>query len=133
MATILLSIKPEYVDKIFAGTKKYEYRKRLSKLSVDKIIVYSTDPVKKVIGEVSVIGMMQMSPSRLWEQTKAAAGISRSMYRQYFKNCKQAFAYQLGSVEEYDVPKDLMDFGITQAPQSFVYIEHQKETENEPR
>lgn len=46
MATILLSIKPEYVDKIFTRTKKYEYRKRLSQLPVDKIIVYSTDPIK---------------------------------------------------------------------------------------
>ena len=29
MSKILMSIKPEYVDKIFSGEKKYEYRKRI--------------------------------------------------------------------------------------------------------
>ncbi|MFR5844991.1 MAG: ASCH domain-containing protein [Oscillospiraceae bacterium] len=31
MATILLSIKPEYANKIFDGQKHYEYRKRIPK------------------------------------------------------------------------------------------------------
>ena len=38
MSKILMSIKPEYVDKIFSGEKKYEYRKRLCKKKIDTII-----------------------------------------------------------------------------------------------
>lgn len=49
MAVILLSIKPEYAEKIFAGTKKYEYRRHIASEKVEKIIVYSTAPVKQVI------------------------------------------------------------------------------------
>ena len=37
MATILLSIKPEYVERIFNGSKKYEFRKHLPQEKVDKI------------------------------------------------------------------------------------------------
>ena len=44
MATILLSIKPEYANKIFDGQKRYEYRKRIPKKEVSKIIVYSSAP-----------------------------------------------------------------------------------------
>ena len=122
MATILLSIKPEYANKILTGKKKYEYRKRLSQEQVDKIIVYSTDPIKKVIGEVLVVGTITKSPTRLWEDTKTESGITRSKYRLYFRGCKQAHAYQLGSVRIYTPPKELSEFGINHAPQSFVYI-----------
>ena len=122
MATILLSIKPEYVKKIFSGEKKYEYRKHLSQEPVDRIIVYSTDPEQKVVGEIEVTGTLQMSPTRLWEQTKSNAGISREKFRKYFKVCKAAFAYQLGETTMFEAPKELSDYGINQAPQSFVYI-----------
>ena len=34
---VLLSIKPEYVDKIFSGEKRYEYRKSMFKnKNIDK-------------------------------------------------------------------------------------------------
>lgn len=123
MATILLSIKPEYSNRIMSGEKKFEYRKHLPQEPIDKIIVYSTDPEKKVVGEVLVSGVLVMSPSRLWEQTKSNAGISRAKYRLYFKGCKKAFAYKLCAIKKYDPPKALSDFGIIQAPQSFVYVD----------
>ena len=52
MSTILMSIKPEYVKKIFDGTKKYEYRKTKCKIKPTKIIVYASTPVKKVVGDI---------------------------------------------------------------------------------
>ena len=39
---VLLSIKPEFVQEIFTGKKKYEYRKAIFTRSVDKVVVYST-------------------------------------------------------------------------------------------
>ena len=123
MKTLLLSIKPEYVDRILLGTKKYEYRKRLAKESFDKIYIYSTSPVMKVVGTVEVLGSLERSPSTWWEETKTKAGISRAKYREYFKNCKKAYAYQLGEVTVFDVPLALDDLGISTAPQSFVYID----------
>lgn len=123
MNSILLSIRPEYVKGILAGTKKYEYRKRLANNDIKYIYIYSTSPEMKVVGRVEIIDIVRSSPTALWEKTKNAAGISRQNYRQYFKGCKTAFAYQLGDVQVYDTPKDIKDFGITTAPQSFVYID----------
>lgn len=122
MNTILLSIKPEYVKRIFDGTKKYEFRKRLAQKDVSKIVVYSTFPEMKIVGEVQVIGVLSMSKTQLWEMTKKEAGISRSKYRKYFEKSKKAYAYVLGKTKIYDIPKTLEEYGILQAPQSFIYV-----------
>lgn len=122
MSTILLSIKPEYANKIITGTKKYEFRKHLAQGNIQKIIIYSTAPEKKIIGEVEVVDTLTMKKTPLWEKTKSAAGISREKYREYFCDSSIAHAYVLGEAIKYEIPKVLADFGLTQAPQSFVYI-----------
>jgi len=120
--SILLSVRPEYVERIFSGTKLYEYRKRIPKKPVNKIIIYSTYPVMKVVGEVSIIGIISSNPTSIWEQTKSEAGISRKKYRLYFKGSKVAYALQLGETNLYNSPKLLNDFGVSSPPQSFIYI-----------
>ena len=123
MKAILLSIKPEYVDRILAGTKKYEYRKRLARSNNSVLLVYSTSPVMKVVAKVEILGTICAAPSTLWEQTKSNAGIIRKKYREYFHGCKTAYAYKLGKVEIFDPPRDLLDYNITLAPQSFSYVD----------
>lgn len=123
MKAILLSIKPEYVDKILSGTKKYEYRKRLAQIENCTMLVYSTSPVMKVVAKVEICNTLSAAPSTLWEQTKNEAGISRSKYREYFKGCKTAHAYRLGKVEVFEPPKELSEFNITVAPQSYMYVD----------
>lgn len=122
MKSILLSVKPEYVEKILDGIKQYEFRKHLATTNVHYIYLYSTYPVMKVVAKVEVIGTLQASPTALWEKTKWAAGISRQNYRLYFSGCRTAYAYKLGTVQKFDPPKTLYDFGITTPPQSFVYV-----------
>lgn len=122
MSKILLSIKPEYAHAILNGTKKFEYRKHIAQKAVNSIIIYSTLPEEKVIGEVEVLGTLSMKKTPLWEKTKSEAGISREKYREYFRESNTANAYILGKAFKYDVYKSLNDFGISQAPQSFVYL-----------
>ncbi len=122
MSKVLISIKPEYADKILNGTKKYEYRRTLAKKDVSSLVIYSTWPVKEIVGEVDVVGTIEMAPSSLWEKTKKEAGISRKKYREYFKKRKKACAYVLGMVTKYETNKKLLDMGVQQAPQSFLYL-----------
>lgn len=122
MSTILLSIKPEYANRIISGTKKYEFRKHLAKSDIQKIIIYSTAPEKKIIGEVEVVGTLSMKKTPLWEKTKLHAGISRKKFRQYFDGYTIAHAYVLGEATKYETSMDLADVGLKQAPQSFVYV-----------
>lgn len=121
-----MSINPEYVERILSGSKRYEFRKRLANRTVDKILIYSTAPIMKVVGEVQIIKTVSASPTALWECTKKFAGISREKYREYFKGCKVAHAYQLGPVIRYDPPKELSEFNISIPPQSFIYLSMDK-------
>ena len=63
---VLLSIKPEFVQEIFTGKKKYEYRKAIFTRSVDKVVVYSTKPVGMIVGEFTVENILNDTPSTLW-------------------------------------------------------------------
>ena len=123
MSRILLSIKPEYVAKIFTGAKKYEYRKRIASKCVSTILIYETYPTCMVVGEVKVIGTLSSSPSAIWEDTKKYAGISREKYRKYYKGCKHSFAYCLGDFLKYEQPIPLYELGVNKSPQSFIYLD----------
>lgn len=132
LESLLLSIKPEYVERIFAGSKKYEFRKRLANKAVGKILMYSTAPIMKVVGEVEIVETISASPTALWECTKKFAGISRDKYREYFKGCKVANAYRLGQVIQYESPKELSEFDISLPPQSFMYLSAEPQDDESP-
>ena len=95
MASILLSIKPEFAEKILRGEKRYEFRRKLCQKEVDKIYIYETSPVKRVVGEAVVIEKLQGDKEMIWERTKDFAGVTREGFEQYFADMKTAGAYCL--------------------------------------
>ena len=119
---ILLSINPEYSSKILQGTKKYEYRRQITKRTVDEILIYSTAPDMKVVGSVKVHSVIKGTPIELWKKTEKYAGICREKFFSYFAGKTMAFAYKLGDVQPFNPPKNLTDYNIKTAPQSFVYL-----------
>lgn len=122
MKNIVISINPEHVKNILNGTKKYEYRTRAAKSDVNKIIIYETTPIKKVVAEAEIIEVLAMDPEDLWEQTSEYSGITKSFFDSYFNNRDIAYAYKIGKVKKYDEPKTLQEFGLKSAPQSFAYV-----------
>ena len=123
MCSILLSINPNHVENILSGKKKYEFRKKACKRHVDKIIIYSTTPVMKVVGEAQVEDVLIKSPSEIWEITNKQSGIDKSFFDEYFENREEAVAYKLANVVKYKIPRDLKEYGVNAAPQSFQYID----------
>jgi len=120
---VLLSIKPEFVEKIFAGTKKYEFRKSLfRRRDVKYVIIYASAPVKRVVGEFEITGILSDNVNSLWEQTKNHSGITKVFYDSYFQKKKIANAIQIGHLIKYEAPKSLSDYDIHHAPQSFCYV-----------
>ena len=122
MCKMLLSINPEHVENILNGNKQFEFRKIKCKSNVDKIVIYSTSPVMRVVGEVEVLEVIVNTPDEVWELTAEFSGITKLFFDKYFENKDKAVAYRLGKVKKYKVPLKLADFGISFAPQSFVYI-----------
>lgn len=122
MCKMLLSINPEYVEKIFEGSKRFEFRKVRCKNTVDSIVIYETAPTMKVVGEAKIKSVITGLPDEIWQKTKSASGISKRFFDFYYKNKNLAVAYELSDVTKFDSPKALMFYGVNQAPQSFRYI-----------
>ena len=123
MCAILLSINPKHVENIMNGTKKYEFRKTACKRHVDKILIYSTNPIMKVVGEAEVEEVLIDNPEIIWKETKEKSGIDKVFFDRYYEDREQAVAYKLKNVIRYKIPKELKDYGIYNAPQSFLYVE----------
>lgn len=120
--TALFSIRPEYVEQIFNGTKKFEYRKQPNRIPINKMLIYETSPIMKIVGEAEVEEVLVDTPEVIWEKTKEYSGINKKFYDQYFKGRHAAVAYKLGNIIKYETQKELNDFGIKRAPQSFCYL-----------
>lgn len=123
MCTILLSIKPEYSERILSGEKKFEFRRKCASRRVSKILIYTSAPKMKIVGEVEVNGVLSLSPEKLWKKTSGFAGISHEKFMAYFSKKDNAYAYQLGKVIKFKREKSLSDYGVKTPPQSFVYID----------
>lgn len=124
MKAVLLSIKPEFAHKIFEGSKKFEFRKQVFKdTSVKKVIVYSSSPEQKVIGEFEIETILSDTPNNIWIQTKLYSGISQEFYNEYFKGRDNAYAIKVASTKKYRKEKSLADYNVQSAPQSFAYVE----------
>ncbi|EMG9341603.1 TPA: ASCH domain-containing protein [Proteus mirabilis] len=125
---VLLSIKPEFVSKILEGSKRYEFRKGIFKNeSVTSVVIYSTLPVGRVVGEFYIKRVLQDKPHSIWEKTSSHSGISKHFFDQYFQERCTAYAIEIGEVIKYDDPISLKKFSeivgkkIT-APQSYCYL-----------
>lgn len=121
---VLLSIKPEFVSKIFDGSKKYEYRKVLFKRKdITTVVIYASYPVKQVVGEFEIKAILSDDVDALWSRTCDHSGISKDYYDSYFEKMETANAIQIGKLKRYKTPKRLADINVKQAPQSFCYIQ----------
>ena len=124
---IILSIKPEYVEKIFSGEKKYEYRKIIFKQKVDTAYIYASSPIRKIVGEFRIERIICDAPETIWRQTKEQSGVSKIFFEKYYKGRSKGVALKIMNCKEYDNwinPKLLIpDF---KAPQSFIYVNTSK-------
>lgn len=121
---VLLSIKPEFVEKIFSEEKKYEYRKTIFKQKVESVIIYSTMPEGRIVGEFSIETILHDDPESIWNKTNNYSGVSYTFFKEYFDKKENAYAIKIGEIERYKEPIDpkKLDFPFT-APQSFFYVD----------
>ena len=120
---ILLSIKPEFAEQIFDGTKRFEFRRSIfARDDVDVVVVYASAPIGKVIGEFKIGRILSDRPTLLWKRTTPYAGISKKRFFEYFSGKSIGYAIEIDNYELYDRPLPLYEsFGCT-PPQSFAYV-----------
>lgn len=121
---VLLSIRPEYAEKILSGQKQFEFRKNVPKSpEIKTVVIYATLPIGKVLGEFDIEEVLSGTPSHLWSLTSKKAGIPRSFFQEYFKGRTVAYAIRVREVRRYEKPLSLRSVLHGRcAPQSFCYI-----------
>jgi len=118
-----LSIKPEYAEAILDGEKRFELRRKIFRdRSVTRVVIYASSPVKRVVGEVEVKGIIEAHPDDLWERTRDGACVARDFFDEYFKNRDVGYAIEVAHPKRYTTPLSLSAFCVARPPQSFCYL-----------
>lgn len=120
---VLLSIKPEFAEKIFSGEKKFEFRRAIFKdKSVKTILVYASAPVQKVIGEFEIEEIVCQDIETLWKTTQSHAGITYEYFATYFEGKDQGFAIKIKNLRRFKIAQCIKKDYQLVPPQSFVYV-----------
>jgi predicted transcriptional regulator len=122
---VLLSIKPKYVKSIIEGGKRYEFRKTIFRnREIDRIYIYSSSPVKKIVASFEVGEILEDHPIDLWDNVKEYAGIDDQDFFSYFAGKSRAFAIGIRDLREISTPIDPRETvpGFV-PPQSYCYLD----------
>jgi len=124
---LLISVKPEYSQKIFTGEKKIELRKvKPSIKSGDIVVIYESSPTMALKGSVIVDSVLSETPESIWNKYNHIAGISKDKYNEYYQNHNLAYGITFNKVTEYEYPLTLKTLrklwdGFS-PPQSYRYL-----------
>lgn len=126
--SIIMSIKPKYVKKIVNGGKKWEFRKRIWKMfDVGRIYIYSTSPVKKIIGYFEPEIVTHSSPQELWRLYGHESGMDSVDFFRYFDGADKGYAISIKHLHILDEPIDTTSLDDFYAPYSWVYTDLKEE------
>ena len=119
---VLLSIKPEFANRIFEGTKLFEYRRIIFRQPVSTVIVYASAPISRVIGEFEISDLLFHDIDTLWRKTRKHSGITECYFYSYFSDKRHGYAIRIGRTKKYRSPLRLETIYGTRPPQSFAYF-----------
>ncbi len=122
---VLLSIKPKYVNKIVNGNKRHKFRKSVFRKrgNVDRVYIYASSPMKRIVGAFTIKTIMEEHPEELWRLCKKFSGISEVEFFDYFRDKDDGYAIEIGMFELFDPmnPRDCVP--DLSPPQSFCYTD----------
>ena len=125
---ILLSVQPSYAERIFAGKKQIEFRRKFShRWKGRQAVVYGTLPIGSLMGEVTISEITPGNPEEIWDRFGGVAGCTYDEFRSYVHGTDEVYAIELTNVNPY-----LSPIGIAQIshliredlrpPQSFLDV-----------
>lgn len=121
---VLLSVRPQYAEAIVSKKKKYELRRSVFKRKdVEKVYIYSTSPVRKIVGSFEVEEVIEDSPETIWNTCHEDLAISEYDFFRYFEGSMSAFAIKITNMMRFSDPLDPCSLieGF-RPPQSFRYL-----------
>ena len=97
---MIISIRPIFANKIIAGDKTVELRKRIPNIQPrTRLWIYATRPDAAVIGAVILEKIEEKTPEQAWAKYSADALIERGAFDAYFANAQKAYCLLLTNVQ----------------------------------
>ncbi|MCM2505500.1 helix-turn-helix domain-containing protein [Aureimonas altamirensis] len=124
---VVISIKPIYSEKILAGQKTVELRRRFPVSAPNGVIayIYSSSPVKAIVGTVAIRDVLRLPIEQIWAEFESTAFIERPHFEKYFEGLAHGYALLFDEVRSFSRPLPLhelrQNFGF-EPPQSFLYV-----------
>lgn len=125
---LLLSIRPEYANKIFDRTKTVELRRVRPRLlnEGDRVVVYVSSPQQAVVGSFKVDNIVEKPVTELWEEVEKLAGISHEDFYDYYYGVRLGVGIFLKDIHRFSQPVELHrlrnKLPNLKPPQSFRYL-----------
>lgn len=122
---LLMSIRPRFARAVMAGDKHVEIRRSFSKRWVDqRLCIYSSSPDQCLLGEATVISVIEESPEEIWSSYAAQLCCTRTEFEEYSRGASKLVAITLGQVTRYERPLPLKEIralneGHFSPPQSY--------------
>ena len=124
---IVLSIRPQYSEKILDGRKTVELRRRfpVSPQKGTVVYIYSTTPVRALVGSAEIKTVAKLPLSDIWRHYGNDASIMRADFDAYFEGLREGVAIEFSNIKAWSRTLALSElrerFGFT-PPRSFQYI-----------
>lgn len=136
---VVLSIKPVYSERILEGRKTVELRRRFPVSAPNGTLayIYSTSPVKAMVGTASIRDVLKLPVEQIWKEFESTAFIEKPLFDKYFEGLDHGYALVFGDVKSFSRPLPLHElrekFGF-EPPQSFLYAKRdlRKALQDEP-
>lgn len=126
---VVLSIRPQYSEKILEGLKTVELRRRfpVSAPSGTIAYIYSTSPERAMVGSATIKDVLKLPVDQIWKEFQETAFIKKGDFDKYFEGLDCGFALLFENVRPFSRPIPLAElrehFGF-EPPQSFLYAKH---------
>lgn len=126
---LFISVKPEFADKIVRGEKTIELRKNKPSANPgDFVIIYSTLPVKSVIGFGIVKEIIEDTPQFMWNNHSEKLGIDNKRFDNYYCGMSKAVGIRIDSICKLKKPINLDEIKNLipkfSPPQTYRYFSH---------
>lgn len=124
-SSVILSIKPRFVEAIVNGSKSYEFRRTIfDGEKVSRAYIYSTSPVKRIVGSFRIGEIVRDRPDALWSRFGDRSGLEKDEFSSYYDRCERGYAIAIDDLERFADPIDPLEIlpGF-HPPQSFCYVD----------
>ena len=103
--SLLMSVRTRFAQKIMAGEKTVEVRRKFSKNWIGcRVVVYGSGKNGALVGEATIKSVVQDHPKNIWLQFGQRIACSVTEYDQYSSSADQVYAIELGDVLPYRFP-----------------------------